>query len=213
MARPAHRQSPHTNLMYVDQNENCMSAVDRQTSPFSTLPPKQPCSPEPPHPSPHPVASHPPRPPQSTAAHGEKGMATCGPDNSGGQESVTWLRLDDLQESPAGRGFVERLDGVREAHQVFRCVTECVQCCCCSSSALVGGATQTSSCQRDWRRNVRAKLLHSHCCVNTLHSRPQCYSIGTTTSSPAYGDIFNEHAWLRYSYDASVSTSTRFASM
>lgn len=40
----------------------------------------------------------------------------------GSQDSVAWLRLDDLKEGPAGRGFVERLDGVHEANRLFRCV-------------------------------------------------------------------------------------------
>eukprot|EP00903_Cladosiphon_okamuranus_P020452 g18772.t1 len=57
--------------------------------------------------------------PQSTAIHGEKVLAKPGADTSCSQDSVTWLRLDDLKERLAGRGFVERLDGVREAHEVF----------------------------------------------------------------------------------------------
>lgn len=38
------------------------------------------------------------------------------------QDSVAWLRLDDLKEVPGGRGFVERLDSVHEANRLFRCV-------------------------------------------------------------------------------------------
>eukprot|EP00752_Nemacystus_decipiens_P009870 g8806.t2 len=56
---------------------------------------------------------------QSMAAHEGERIAKSGEDSSTGQDSVTWLRLDDLKESPTGRGFVERLDGVREAHEVF----------------------------------------------------------------------------------------------
>lgn len=62
------------------------------------------------------------------AEQGGKGAAKPGADSSGGRGSVTWLRLDDLKESPAGRGFVQRLDGVREAHEVFRFVD--VKCVC-----------------------------------------------------------------------------------
>lgn len=47
---------------------------------------------------------------------------------AGSQDSVAWLRLDDLKEGPAGRGFVERLDSVHEANRLFRCVCVVVTC-------------------------------------------------------------------------------------
>ncbi|CAM9177600.1 unnamed protein product [Ectocarpus sp. 8 AP-2014] len=43
-------------------------------------------------------------------------------DGESSQDSVAWLRLDDLHEGPGGRGYVEKLDTVHEANRLFRCV-------------------------------------------------------------------------------------------
>ncbi|CBJ30972.1 conserved unknown protein [Ectocarpus siliculosus] len=40
-------------------------------------------------------------------------------DGESSQDSVAWLRLDDLHEGPGGRGYVERLDTVHEANRLF----------------------------------------------------------------------------------------------
>lgn len=110
------------------------------------------------HPSP--PASQPIRPPHSTAEQGGNGTAKPGVDGSSSRDSVTWLRLDDLKENPMGRGFVERLDGVLEAHQVFRYIYVCV---CVVLLLYVSYRWSTSSgpqrfcLLKKWRRTFGAR--------------------------------------------------------
>ena len=125
--------------------------------------------------TPTPVASprrfSPTRPPQSTATYGEKGVAKPGADSSGSQDSVTWLRLDDLKESPAGRGFVERLDGVREAHEVFRCVRVLMQSSSCASSIVIAAWHTQTPCSR----GVEEQLFRAEPVQSQYLLGMQCY--------------------------------------
>lgn len=50
-----------------------------------------------------------------------KRMGTTGGDGGGSlEDSVAWLRLDDLKRARAGRGFVEKIESVQDTNRVFR---------------------------------------------------------------------------------------------
>lgn len=131
-------------------------------------------------------------------------------DGDSSQDSVAWLRLDDLHEGPGGRGYVEKLDSVHEANRLFRCVAGGVVVVVGGGRDGSGGLFLSPSLSF-WSCYAKSKLQLSCYSLERLLQYSPVPDAGTRlvlTTCPCLSIVGCMRVWLMSSTTPSLSRTT-----